>query len=377
MRSLSGRIFTIATAASLVACGASSRPAPQAREADGSPPQAREADGPTQTPPVASTAGDETKRPVPPATDVEPQAPEAPSPPESEEAARTPFPPRPIAPPEPKTAQPNDGQWEPVPEAGSVGGKAVLYRTTLHPNPAQKWVYLVLVAIDLRRTELHLVAGTEEPANAAIAKEVRGGRVPLEAQPHLAAVFNGGFKASHGRYGMRLGPHLFVPPRPDACTIVLRAPSRVDIGTFDRLTIGDDESFRQTPPCLVEEGTLHPLLEGNKTTKKWGGAEDGRKDVRRTALAIDPSGDTLYFAFGDWITPNELGRTLQKAGVAAAAELDINWSFTRFLFFAPAEDGSGLEVSTTLVDQIEHRKKGYVQKSEPRDFFYLTRKAEK
>jgi hypothetical protein len=287
-----------------------------------------------------------------------------------------PFPPPALPPLEAKTAQPGDGEWQPVPDAGNVAGRPIFYRTTLHPNPLQKWVYVVLVAIDLRRAELHLVAGTEEPANDTISKEERGGRVPPEHQSRLAAVFNGGFKASHGRYGMRLGSQLFVKPRPDACTIVLRAPNQVAIGTFSRLPLGAGDSFRQTPPCLVEDGKLNPLLASERSTKKWGGAEDGRKDIRRTALAIDESGSTLYFAFADWITAKELGVALEKAGVRSAAELDINWSFTRFLFFAPAEDGSGLEVSATLVDQIEHRKKGYVQKSEPRDFFYVTRSPE-
>jgi hypothetical protein len=249
----------------------------------------------------------------------------------------------------------------------------VLYRTTLHPHPQNKWVYVVLVAIDLTRAELSLVAGTKEPVNDAIPKEERGGLVPLDEQPRLAAVFNGGFQAGHGHYGMRLGGKLYVKARPDACTIVLRAPSAIEIGSHSSLQIDDSVSFRQTPPCLVENGKRNPLLDGERTSKKWGGAEDGRKDIRRTALAVDESRKTLYFAFADWITAGELAEALTTAHVSAAAELDINWSFTRFLFFGPAEDGSGLEVTSTLVDQIEHRKRGYVQKSEPRDFFYVTR----
>lgn len=255
-------------------------------------------------------------------------------------------------------------------EVPAPGGRPLLYRTTLHPHPHNKWVYVVLVAIDLRRAELTLVAGTKEPVNASISAEERGGLVPLADQERLLAVFNGGFQEAHGHYGMRLGGRVFVKPRQEACTIVRRAPSRIEIGTFSDLTLGADEDYRQTPPCLVEKGSPHPLLD--KTPKKWGGAEDGRKDIRRTALAIDESGDVLYFAFADWITASELADALAAARVASAAELDINWSFTRFLFFGPAEDGSGLEVTGTLVDQIEHRKRGYVQKAEPRDFFYLT-----
>jgi hypothetical protein len=362
-----GRVLATWTIAGLVACSAPPT-APQQPEAAGPTPRLPVTEEPSTSvePPVAVAKPEE--RAVAPAA-VAPSEKTSPT-------SAVPFPPPALAPLEAKTAQPGDGEWQPVPEAGTVGGRPIFYRTTLHPNPLQKWVYVVLVAIDLRRAELHLVAGTEEPANDTISKEERGGRVPPEHQSRLAAVFNGGFKASHGRYGMRLGSQLFVKPRPDACTIVLRSPSQVDIGTFSGLTLDGDDSFRQTPPCLVENGKRNPLLEGERSTKKWGGAEDGRKDIRRTALAIDEGGSTLYFAFADWITAKELAVTLEKAGVRSAAELDINWSFTRFLFFAPAEDGSGLEVSATLVDQIEHRKKGYVQKSEPRDFFYVTRAPE-
>jgi hypothetical protein len=359
-----GQVLTTWTLAGAIACSASPTAPRQPEAAETAPPPSAQAREPETPEPTSAEAK------VPTAS--EPKAGDSLSPATSTSSA-VPFPPAALSPLEAKTAQPGDGQWQQVPEAGTVRGQPIFYRTTLHPNPLQKWVYVVLVAIDLRRAELHLVAGTEEPANDTISKEERGGRVPVAHQSRLAAVFNGGFKASHGRYGMRLGSKLFVKPRPDACTIVLRSPSEVDIGTFGRLTLAGDETFRQTPPCLVEDGKLNPLLANERSTKKWGGAEDGRKDIRRTALAVDDTGSTLYFAFADWITAKELGVALEKAGVRAAAELDINWSFTRFLFFAPAEDGSGLEVSATLVDQIEHRKKGYVQKSEPRDFFYVTR----
>ena len=56
-------------------------------------------------------------------------------------------------------------------------------------------------SIDLGRARLHLVPGTSDP-NVGKLKGMDVGRGPDVHQERLLAVFNGGFQANHGRWGM-------------------------------------------------------------------------------------------------------------------------------------------------------------------------------
>lgn len=100
---------------------------------------------------------------------------------------------------------------------------------------------------------------------------------------------------------------------------------------------------------------------------------DGRADVRRTALGIDTTGKTLLFALGEELEVNELADAMAAAGAVDAAQLDINWSYTRFLFFGRPREGAPLQVTSTLIPKIKHTKRGYVQTPSTRDFFYVLR----
>lgn len=101
------------------------------------------------------------------------------------------FPPAAITPPHERSAQPNDGVWAPLPEAGKLAEDAMV-RTTLHPDTISKFIPVMVVAVDLRKVGLHLVAGTKEPASKTVAEDKRPGVVPASDQPGLIAVFNGG-----------------------------------------------------------------------------------------------------------------------------------------------------------------------------------------
>jgi hypothetical protein len=54
------------------------------------------------------------------------------------------------------------------------------------------------------------------------------------------------------------------------------------------------------------------------------------------------------------------------------AQLDINWSWTRFLLYGG--DNGDPTVTSTLVPQMVHAKQGYVKKPGFRDFFYLLKR---
>ena len=108
--------------------------------------------------------------------------------------------------------------------------------------------------------------------------------------------------------------------------------------------------------------------------RKWGGQNNGQKDTRRSAVGLSANGKLLFYALGEWVFPKDLAVAMKTAGAVSAAELDINWSYTRFLLMGHPKPGDPLQVVSTLVPKIEHTKRGYVEKASTRDFFYVKRK---
>jgi hypothetical protein len=321
---------------------------------------------PTPTPAIAEDA------PAPLAAPAEPPA-EPPPPPR---APRPPFPPPSFPPPVERTARAGDGAWTPLVEAGA-GEPALLYRSSIHPDPIKPHVHVALVAIDLDRVLVHLVAGTREPLSTAVPPERRPGLVPAADRSDLLAVMNGGFRAHHGAWGMKIGGDVFLPPQDDGCTVALGADGGIVIRTHTELAgaLGGVVAYRQTPPCLVEQGVINPALLGGEKPRRWGLSETGAVDIRRSALGIADGGRTLIYGLGEWITPRALAESMRAAGAASVAELDVNWSFTRFLLYGPgASPGSPPEVTSTLVPKIKHAPGEYVQKASERDFLYLSRR---
>jgi hypothetical protein len=247
----------------------------------------------------------------------------------------------------------------------------------VHPDGAKPQVYVALVAIDLQRVGVHLVAGTQEPLNDKIPPERRPGLVPAADQPSLIAVFNGGFMTRHGSWGMAVGSDVFLPPHDEGCTVALYRDGAVRIRTHTALasSLADVVAYRQTPPCLVEQGEIQPALLGGEKPRRWGMSESGGVDIRRSAVGVLPGGRTLIYGLGEWITPRQMAEAMRAAGAVDAAQLDVNWSYTRFLLYGPpARAGEPPEVKETLVPKIKHGARQYVAKPADRDFFYLSRK---
>ncbi len=257
-----------------------------------------------------------------------------------------------------------------------AGSSAALYRSTVHPEPIKPFVYVAVVAIDLARVALTLVAGTDEPLAEQVPAERRGALVPTDQQAGLIAVFNGGFKARHGGYGMRLGPDLFVAPRADACAVGIEPGGGVLVAPWSAIAEREAALFawRQTPPCLLDRGELHPDLEAEARTRRWGSAEGGDLEVRRSALGLAEGGRTLLYGLGEWTTAKALATAMKAAGAVSAAELDINWSYTFFLLFGHPAPGDPLQVTSALVPKTKFTPRRFVEKPAARDFFYLSRR---
>src|SRR5262249_30686291 len=154
-----------------------------------------------------------------------PAAPAEPPPAEPRVASQAPaapaFAPAPFAPPFPGVAASSDGRWIPITDPGAPGDPPRMFKTAVHPDPKRGYTAVAVVAMDLARLSLTLVAGTQEPISAAVPPSERPGVVPADRFADLVAAFNGGFKAQHGHYGMMLGGRTFLPPRKTACTVAL------------------------------------------------------------------------------------------------------------------------------------------------------------
>jgi hypothetical protein len=197
--------------------------------------------------------------------------------------------------------------------------------------------------------------------------------VPRDEQPRLLAVFNGGFQPRHGRWGMKLGDTTILPPRDEGCTLALYADGAVRLGSWPALAASASgiHAFRQTPPCLLEVGAVHPELVAGRD-KAWKGNTNDIVTRRRSAVGLDEGGSLLFFAIGVEASPRLLGEALRLAGAAHAAQLDINWNWTRFLRYERDRDGKA-RVSASLVEG-DYAKSGYVDRPSDRDFFYVLRR---
>ncbi len=269
-------------------------------------------------------------------------------------------------------ARPGDGVWAPLLPDPS-GGAALFYRTTVHPDATRPPAYVAVVAVDLGRVAMRLVAGTLEPIAPAVVPAHRTGLVPVTDWPDLLAVMNGGFMTRHGSWGMWIGGEAFLPPHDDGCTVAVYSET-VQIRTYSELagTLGKVLAFRQTPPCLVEQGGLNPGLLGEEKPRRWGLSETGGVDIRRSAVGLAEGGRTLFYGLGESVTPRALAEAMLAAGAVDVAELDVNWSYTRFILYAGGS--SPPQVTGTLIPEIKHAAGEYVQRPAERDFFYLARR---
>jgi hypothetical protein len=278
-----------------------------------------------------------------------------------------------FAPPHARTASPDDGGWIAI---ASHDGAPMLYQSTVHPSPSKAQAVVRVVAVDLRRVDFRLVAGTREPVGPTKLPVVRPGVVPVEEHDVLVAVTNGGWRSEHGHFGMRVGADTLAPAKPGACTIGLLATGGLTIAPWEEIAPKEStlSAWRQTPACLAHKGSLHPALVRETMTRNWGAAVDGSVEIPRTALGVDTAGRYAFFGLGEGTSAKALADGLLAAGASSVAELDINWSYTRFFLFEKATPEAPVAIVRSIGTKGQHAPRSYVEKSSDRDFFYLVRK---
>ncbi len=290
-----------------------------------------------------------------------------------------PFQPRDPGPMHTSWSAPGDGRWVGV-EAGPLDrfGSPAMYKTLLHPDKQRSWAAVSLVAVDLRRVKLHMMAGKREPKSST--KEAYGYKraalIPPRHRGALLAAFNGGFKAVHGQYGMKIDGVTLIKPRSISCGIAMLAGEELVIGDWARLAKRADKAvwWRQTPSCMVDQGKLHPGLVSEKNTY-WGATLNGHTVIRRSAIGISADGKVLYSGIGDHTTAPAIALAMKHAGAAFVAQLDVNWSYPKLVLYKHL--GLPDPIATKLCDGFEFTRTEYLQVPSPRDFFYLTLKSDR
>ncbi len=294
-----------------------------------------------------------------------------------EKPLRPPFHPADPGPALKSWAAPGDGVWVPIVDPRRPEEAPYMWKTLLHPDKERGWAEVFVVAIDVKHVALHVVPGTQEPKadNPAGEKIERPAVIPEREHEELLAAFNGGFMTEHGGYGMKLDGVTIVTPKPKACTIAVYEDGDLRIAPWTELEADADKMlwFRQAPECMVHGNKLHPgilYLSGNR---KWGATLDGETVIRRSAIGLNAARDVLYVSITNHTNARVLAEGMRHAGAVDVAQLDVNWSYPKFVLFEPKEPG-GPRKAVALASGFEFSEDEYIRKRARRDFFYLVRK---
>jgi hypothetical protein len=253
-----------------------------------------------------------------------------------------------------------------------------MLKTFVHPDKHRSWAIVAIVAVDLSRIELHAVAGRHEPeSKTEQAKSYqRKALIPEEHHGALVAAFNGGYKSTHGDYGMKIDGVTLVPPRPLACAVVKFEDGRLAIRPWEKVSDRVEEMrwLRQTPVCMYDEGEPHPGLSMDKLG--WGAsAVSGTTVIRRSAIGLDAEAEILFVGIGDHVTGRAIAEAMHHAGARQIAQLDVNFSFPKFFTYDWADAAKDKLEAVPLTDHFEYVEDEYVGTRAQRDFFYLTHRS--
>jgi hypothetical protein len=330
------------------------------------PPRELEDAWPEGAPAAPQPAHPTAASPVMPSPDASTPAAAAPPRPEFDVEALTP--------PFPEVAAAHDGRWLPILDPERPSAPALMLRTLIHPDPERSYAELFIVVMPASEIALRLVAGTEEPEsdNPDVEWLEPRGLIALADEPQLLAAFNGGFRARHGHHGMLTGGVTLVPLRAGLCTISAGADAPLRVGTWHaRDDVRPGAWYRQTPPCMLEAGVLHPGL-ANPESRQWGSTLEGETVIRRSALALDREGRLLYVAVSNYTTARALALGMQSAGGWTVAQLDVNWSYPKILTFP--RDTAGVRRAASVFAGFLFNRDEMLRRPSPRDFFYVVRR---
>ncbi|PKN45496.1 MAG: hypothetical protein CVU63_08790, partial [Deltaproteobacteria bacterium HGW-Deltaproteobacteria-20] len=248
--------------------------------------------------------------------------------------------------------------------AGAEAAPSYFYQTHVRPDPKRPWSKVWMVAMDARQLRLGIEGGIEDPKPLTGARGE--GRIPREPEVLHRAVgaFNGGFKTTHGEYGMMVARRVLLPPKTGAATIAVTEDGRAGFGSWPSSTNIPQEfvSFRQNLDPLVDGGHLNP-----SNRKQWGWhLHTTGMLTHRSGFCLTSAGHMVY-AWGPEVTGETLGNAMIQAGCTYAVHLDMNPRHTAFAYL----DARQRHQAKLLHPGMEVLPERFIVWS-PKDFFYLT-----
>jgi len=259
--------------------------------------------------------------------------------------------------------------WSPF--VYSADGQPVLERALISPDPTRPYVETALVRIDMRSTQIHLVAGTQEPISSV--RTPRPGVIPVTDQRtgRLLAAFNGGFKAANGDFGIFANGVTLLPPIDGLATLAIYRDGHVRIGVWgsDMTSTPDMLAYRQNCPLLLDGGSLTAQADSDDPAL-WGRTVKNKIATWRSGLGLSIDGRYLIYAAGDGLTVPSLAQALAMGGADRGMQFDINSWWIRFVTYAPSSASHRLVAQKLLADMVGDARQFLVP--DTRDFFYLT-----
>jgi hypothetical protein len=231
-------------------------------------------------------------------------------------------------------ALPNEGTFQSVVTSHRLPVVQVAY---LRPDPAHTSYLSAVIWMSGQHTRLVQHPGSEDPGHLSYWSN--GSRVRNSAASGLVAAFNGGFKIKDSHGGFYANHHTVGVLNNGSASLVVYRDGHTDIGTWGRdvQMSADVVSVRQNLQLLVDNSRLVKNIDA-ALRSTWGVTVGASTFVWRSGIGVTAQGDLIY-AIGDALSARNLATLLLHAGAVRAMQLDINKTWTSYMWFTPTHAG--------------------------------------
>jgi TolB protein len=259
--------------------------------------------------------------------------------------------------------------------AGARLAEGIFRRLSVKPDPQRPYAEVELIEIDPALLQIKMIPGTIEPKPTT--GLIGSGVIPQEDWPNLAAAFNGGFAAMHGKFGMVVDRKVYLPPRDGVATLAVYDDGSIRMGTWgkDLTQTPDMVSYRQNCPPLIENGTI--TAETGKLTL-WGLSVSNEVYLYRSGLGLTADGRLIY-AVGKPLSAYTLAQALQMAGAVYAMQLDVDEYHVAFITYE-VQTGQPGQPPKVVGKKLRADMRGFdglFLRPFQLDFFYLVRRPQR
>ncbi len=272
-----------------------------------------------------------------------------------------------------KNPMKDEGVWSSVEVAVANLTQPIAFKTKLRVDSKRSFAVMHFLCVDLSKTDLRLVAGTNEPVSSIGLKGK--GVIPKDefTYNNLICAFNGGFRTKHGQWGFIADGVSYVAPAKGIATVMVDSKGDIKMGTWGT------PGFDTTENIVHLRQNLPPILENNIVNMKhdyWGASIDNKTRVWRSALGISRDGRWLVYGAGNSLGHDTLAAGMSLAGCDYAMQLDINdyhtYLYTYKLNGTDKKGNTKLKASRLTDEMSGETERCLVPYT--RDFFYATLK---